>query len=66
MKSTDLSQAEDPVLRGSIAALRRAAALARQTAIQTGTALVVMEGGRLIRISPEELRQQDPKATHQP
>lgn len=64
MKSNDLSQATDPVLRGSMAALKRAAALARQTAIQTGTALVVMEGGRLIRIPPEELRPQGPSTSH--
>lgn len=62
MKPSDLSQAKDSVLRGSMAALKRAAALARQTAIQTNTALVVMEGGRLIRISSNELRQQDSQA----
>ena len=60
MQSKDLSQATDPALRGSMDALKRAAALARQTAIQTGTALIVMEGGRLIRIPAEDLRPQDP------
>ncbi len=60
MKSTDLSEARDPVLRGSIAALRRAAVLARQTAIRTETALVIMEGGRLVRIPAAELRRQSP------
>ena len=62
MKSSDLSQATDPVLRGSMDALKRAAALARQTAIQTGTALVIMEAGHLIRLSADELRQQDANA----
>ena len=52
MQPNDLSLATDPALRGSMEALKRAAALARQTAIQTGTALIVMEGGRLIRIPP--------------
>lgn len=66
MKSSDLSQAKDPVLRGSIAALKRAAALARQTAIQTETALVVMEGGRLIRIPADELRRQIEHSVNRP
>lgn len=70
MKSQDLTKAKDPTLRGSEQALKRAATLARRTAIQTGTALVIMEAGRLVHISAEDLRKQDPvdpspQASHQ-
>ncbi|WP_299795820.1 hypothetical protein [Ramlibacter sp.] len=41
-------------LKGSLAALRRAANRARQVAQQTGTDLIVMRDGQLIRISPAE------------
>lgn len=58
MNSADISQAKDPDLRSSLAALRRAAALARKEAIQTGTEIVVVRNGRLVRISTETLRQQ--------
>ena len=39
-------------------ALQRAAKMARETAIQTGTELIVVEDGKLLRISAEELRSQ--------
>jgi len=45
-------------VQAATAALRRAAALARKTAIDTNTYLVVMRNGKLIRISAAELRQQ--------
>lgn len=56
MKTKDISEARDPDLRASMAALQRAAALARKTAIQTDTGIVVVKGGRLVRISADELR----------
>ena len=56
MRSSDLSKATDPVLRGSLAAMKRAAALARKTAIQTDTGIVVVRDGKLVRISAAELR----------
>ena len=62
MKSQDLSQARSPELRASLAALRRAAALARRTAIQTETDLLVVKDGQLVRISAEQLRQDETKA----
>lgn len=54
----DLSKAKNPDLRASLAALRRAAAQARKTAIQTDTALVVVKDGRLVRIPAAQLRAQ--------
>lgn len=56
MKTQDLSKAKTPEMRASLAALRRAGALARKTAIQTDTDLVIVKDGRLVRISPDQLR----------
>jgi hypothetical protein len=59
MKTQDLSKAKDPELRGSLAALQRAAAMARKIAIQTDTALVIVQDGKTIRIPAEQLRQDE-------
>jgi len=45
-------------LRASTAALQRAAAAARKTAIDTNTSLVVMQDGKIVRIPAETLRKQ--------
>ncbi|MEI7922362.1 MAG: hypothetical protein WCJ40_10670 [Planctomycetota bacterium] len=58
MKTKDISEAKDPDLRASMAALQRAALQARKTAIQTGTNLVIVKDGQILRISAEELSQQ--------
>ncbi|MFT3811770.1 MAG: hypothetical protein QM740_00150 [Acidovorax sp.] len=57
MKPQDLSQARNPDLRASLTAMLRAAELARQTAVQTNTAIVVMEQGKLLRIPASQLKQ---------
>jgi hypothetical protein len=58
MNAKDITQANDPILRGSLDALRRAAAMARQIAIQTGTELVISKDGKVVRISADELRKE--------
>lgn len=58
MKPRDISQARNPDLRASQAALRCAAALARKTAINSGTDLIVVRDGRTVRISADTLRSQ--------
>jgi hypothetical protein len=58
MKPSDISQAKDPDLRASLAAMQRAAQSARKTAIQTDTAIVLVREGQLVRVSADELRQQ--------
>lgn len=55
---TDLDRASDPMLRASLAAMRRAALEARRLAIQTDTDIVVYQDGRIVRISAQELREQ--------
>ena len=63
MKTKDISEAKDPDVRASMAALQRASLLARQTAIRTGTDLVIVKDAQLVRISAEELRKEaEPKA----
>lgn len=56
MKLEELSQAKDQDLITSVAAMKRAAAMARQIAIQTGTAIVVCEDGKIIRRTAAELQ----------
>ena len=58
MLPKDISEAKDPDLRASVAAMQRAAELARKTAIQTGTDLIVRVDGKLTRIPPHELRKE--------
>jgi hypothetical protein len=58
MNNKDISTAKDPDLRASLAALQRAALLARQTAIQTGTDIVVVQDGQPVVIEAATLRQQ--------
>ncbi len=62
MNAKDISKAKNPDLRGSLAALQRAAALARETAIQTNTNIVIEKDGKLVWISAEELRRQASEA----
>lgn len=58
----DIQNAQDPDLRASAAALRRAAAAARERAIQTGTNLIVVKDGKLTRIPAQALRAESAKA----
>lgn len=58
MKPRDIHQAKSAELRGTMAAMQRAARVARETAIQTNTALIVMQDGKVVEVSPEELRHQ--------
>lgn len=58
MKTKSITEAKDPDLRASGAALLRAAGLARDTAIRTDTNLVIVKNGQLTRISPQTLRAQ--------
>jgi hypothetical protein len=57
MKPRDISKAKDPDLRASLAAMRRAAAMARETAIRTGTEIVVVRDGKPVRIPAAKLRE---------
>jgi hypothetical protein len=54
----DISKATNPDQRASLAAMRRAAKLAREVAIQTNTEIVVVRDGKTVTISVEELREE--------
>ncbi len=56
MKQQELSKARNPDLRASLAAIQRAAGLARKVAMQTDTEIVVVRDGKLVEIPAEQLR----------
>ena len=56
MTDQDILRARNPDQRGSLAAIRRAAAMARKVAIQTNTGIVISRAGKPVRISAAELR----------
>ena len=60
MSVRDISEAKNPDLRGSMAAMRRAAEMARTTAIQTNTGIIVSRDGKPVRISAAELSKAKP------
>ena len=58
MNPKDISQAKNPGMRGAMAAMRRAADMARQVAIQTNTAIVQVKDGKPVRVTADNLRKQ--------
>jgi hypothetical protein len=58
MTQQELLKAKNPDLRASLAAMRRAAEMARTTAIQTNTEIVIVRDGKLVRVTAEELRKE--------
>lgn len=58
MTQQELSKAKNPDLRASLAAMHRAAEMARGTAIQTNTEIVIVKDGKPVRITAEELRKE--------
>ncbi len=59
MKPNQLLLAKNPDLLASVTAMKRAAALARQVAIQTNTAIVVLKNQKIVRLTAEEIRQEE-------
>lgn len=55
----ELGQAKDKDLVTSVAAMKRAAAMARTAAVQTGTAIVVVQGNRIVRVTAADLRKKE-------
>lgn len=53
--TSDIVNATDPDLRASMAALQRAADLARKEAIQTDTGIVIIRDGQRVNVSAKEL-----------
>lgn len=57
MTQEELWKAKNPDLRNSLIAMKRAAEMARQIAIQTNTAIVLFKDGKVVRIPADELRE---------
>jgi hypothetical protein len=57
MTDRDLSKAKNPDLRGSLAAMFRAADMARKIAIDTDTEIVVVRDGKTVSITAQQLRE---------
>ena len=58
MTQEELSKAKNPDLRASLAAMHRAAEMARSTAIQTNTEIIIVKDGKTVRVTAEELRKE--------
>ena len=58
MSEIDIFSITDPLIRGSFAALQRAAIEARRIAIATNTNLVRHENGAVVLVTPEALQQE--------
>lgn len=56
MTQDQLSQAKDKDLPASLIALRRAGRMAREQAVRTDTAIVVIRNRMPVRVTAEELR----------
>jgi hypothetical protein len=56
MTQEQLSQAKDKDLPASLIAMRRAARLAREQAVRTNTAIIILRNNAPVRVSAEELR----------
>lgn len=57
MTQEELWKAKNPDLRNSLIAMKRAAEMARQIAIQTNTAIVLVKDGKVVRIPADQLRE---------
>ena len=57
MMPIDVTRSRNPDIRASLAGMKRAAALARQTAIQTDTEIVLVRDGKPVRVTAAELRE---------
>jgi hypothetical protein len=56
MTQQELDKAKDRDLAGSLAAMRRAAKMARELAVRTDTAVVISKNRQLVRVTADELR----------
>jgi len=58
MNQKPISEARDPDLPASLIAMRRAAQMAREQAVRTGTAIIVVRDQKLVRVEADELRKE--------
>lgn len=58
MTQKELDTAKDKDLINSLAAMKRAALLARKQAIQTNTAIIMVKEQKIVRLTAEEIRKE--------
>lgn len=58
MKADEIDKAKNPLLRLALPALQRAAKNAREQAIIHNTQLIIWRNNRVVRLSPDEIREQ--------
>jgi len=58
MTKDHISQAKDKDLAASLAAMQRAARAARELAVRTNTAIIIMRDGKIVRVTADELREE--------
>ena len=56
MTQEQMSQAKDKDIPASLIALKRAARMAREQAVRTETAIIVIRNQKPVRVTAEELR----------
>lgn len=56
MTQYELDKAKDQDLISSLAAMKRAATMARKAAVQTDTAIVVIQNQEIVRVTADTLR----------
>jgi len=61
MSRHELGKPKDKDLVTAVAAMKRAATMARKAAIQTGTAIVVVRNAKIVRLTADDLRQKGVK-----
>ena len=62
MKSAErIENAKNKDLASSLVAMRRAARMAREQAIRTDTAIIVIRDDKLVHVSADELRREEIK-----
>ncbi len=57
MTADDIDKAKNPLLGLALQALQRAAKNAREQAILHNTPLIIWEDNRIVRLSPDEIRE---------
>ena len=56
MTQRELGEAKNKDLAASLIAMRRAARMAREEAVRTDTAIIVIRNGQPVRVTADELR----------
>lgn len=59
MSRHELGKAKDRDLVTSMAAMKRAATMARKAAMQTGIAIVIVRNKKIVRLTTDDLREKD-------